>query len=54
VVWYYDSFFKFPGIFGSGAAAQRARVLRRDNKTPSIRYNTKPLSFDIKPLCLIK
>jgi hypothetical protein len=45
---------KFPGIFGSGAAAQRARVSERTPNTPSIRYNTKPLSFDIKPLCLIK
>lgn len=45
---------KYPGIFGSEAAAQRARVLRRDTFTPSIIHNTKPLSFDIKPLCFDK
>jgi hypothetical protein len=54
VVWYYDRPSRSPGIFSSGAAAQRARVSKRIPHTPSIIHNTKPLSFDIKPLCFDK
>jgi hypothetical protein len=43
-----------PPHLGSGAAAQRARVLRKHTKSPSINNNTKPLSFDIKPYSLYK
>ena len=45
--------FSYPGL-AALLQAQRARVLRRDNFTPSIIHNTKPLSFDIKPYSLYK
>jgi len=54
VVWYYDSFLNTLEFLAAELQPYGPGYQKEYPITPSINNNTKPLCFDIKPLCSAK